>query len=81
MTGFVSYPPHANTGLFFLLTSVFLFENELPEVPEYAKMQFHMMTSLKQIKLTSFDDNVLEFQYNQCMKPSPDSLGKIAWVR
>ena len=25
----------------------FKFENKLPEVPEYAKMQFHMMTSLK----------------------------------
>ena len=25
----------------------FLFENKLPEVPEYAKMQFHMMMSLK----------------------------------
>ena len=29
---------------FFLLITVFL--NKLPEVPEYAKMQFHMMTSL-----------------------------------
>ena len=36
-----------NNGFFFLLTTVFLFENKLPEVPEYAKMQFHMMTSLK----------------------------------
>ena len=25
----------------------FLFENKIPEVYEYAKMQFHMMTSLK----------------------------------
>ena len=31
--------------------------------------------------MTSLDDNVCEFQYNQCMKPSRDSLGKIAWVR
>ena len=31
--------------------------------------------------MTSLDDNVREFQYNQCMKPSHDSLGKIAWVR
>ena len=25
----------------------FLFENKLPEIPEYAKMQFHLMTLLK----------------------------------
>ena len=43
---FLSYP-HMNIGFFFSLTTVFLFENKLPEVPEYAKMQFHMMTSLK----------------------------------
>ena len=44
---FLSYP-HMNNGFFFLLTTVFLlFENKLPEVPEYAKIQFHMMTSLK----------------------------------
>ena len=44
---FLSYP-HTNNGLFFLLTTVFiyLFQNKLPEVPEYAKMQFHMMTLL-----------------------------------
>ena len=42
----LQYCPHTNTcnGLFFLLITVFL--NKLPEVPEYAKMQFHMMTSL-----------------------------------
>ena len=43
---FLSYP-HTNNGFFFLLTTVLLFENKLPEVPEYAKMQFHMMTPLK----------------------------------
>ena len=43
---FLSYP-HTNNGFFFLLTTVFLFENKLPEVPEYTKMQFHKMTSLK----------------------------------
>ena len=32
---FLSYP-HTNNGLFFLLTTVFLFKNKLPEVPEYA---------------------------------------------
>ena len=47
----LSYP-HTNNGLFFLLTTVFvlflffLFKNKLPEVPEYAKIQFHMMASL-----------------------------------
>ena len=43
---FLSYP-HKNNGFFFWLIAVFLFENKLPEVPEYAKMQLHMMTSLK----------------------------------
>ena len=38
------YYPHTKNGFFFLLTAVFL--NKLPEVLEYAKMQFHMMTSL-----------------------------------
>ena len=48
---FLSYP-HMNIGFFFLLTTVFiylfiyLFQNNLAEVPEYAKMQFHMMTLL-----------------------------------
>ena len=43
---FLSYPL-TNNGFFFLLTTVFLFENKLPKGPEYAKMQFHMMKSLK----------------------------------
>ena len=43
---FLSYP-HRNNGFFFLLATVFFFFNNLPEVPEYTKMQFHMMTSLK----------------------------------
>ena len=44
---FLSYP-HTNNGFFFLLTTVFiyLFLNKLPEVPEYAKMQFHMIDLL-----------------------------------
>ena len=29
-----------------LFLFIFLFYNKLPEVPEYAKMQFHMMTLL-----------------------------------
>ena len=41
---FPSYP-HTNNGFFFLLTTAFLLKNKLPEVPEYAKIQFHMMTS------------------------------------
>ena len=40
---FLSYP-HMNNGFSFLLTTVFLFKNKLPEVPENAKIQFHMMT-------------------------------------
>ena len=39
-TDFLSYP-HKNNGFFFLLTTVFKLE-----VPEYAKMQFLMMTLL-----------------------------------
>ena len=45
---FLSYP-HTNNGFFFLLTTVFIYlsiYNTLPEVPEYAKMQFHMMSLL-----------------------------------
>ena len=41
---FLSYP-HTNNGIF-LLTTVFLFKDKLPEVPEYVQIQFHMMTSL-----------------------------------
>ena len=44
----LSYP-HTNNGFFFLLTTVFIYlsiYNTLPEVPEYAKMQFHMMSLL-----------------------------------
>ena len=37
---------HMNNGFFFLLTIVFLIYLLLPEVTEYAKMQFHMMTLL-----------------------------------
>ena len=42
---FLSYH-HTNSGFFFLLITVFLlFIHKLPEVHEYAKIQFHMMTS------------------------------------
>ena len=42
----LSYP-HTNNGFFFLFTTVFfLFKNKLQEVPQYTKIQFHMMTSL-----------------------------------
>ena len=44
---------HTNNGLFLLLTTVFIYSfnyyfllNKFPEVPEYAKMQFHMRTLL-----------------------------------
>ena len=39
---FISHP-HTNYGFLFLL--IILFENKLPEVPEYAEMQCYMMTS------------------------------------
>ena len=45
---FLSYP-HTNNGFFFLLTTfvyIYFFQNKLPEVTEYAKMQFHMMPLL-----------------------------------
>ena len=48
---FLSYP-NTNNGYFFLSTSFYSFayffkkKNKLPEVPEYAKMQFHMMSLL-----------------------------------
>ena len=46
--GIILSYPHTNNGFFFLLTTVFiyLFLNKLTEVPEYPKMQFHMMTLL-----------------------------------
>ena len=39
---------YTNNGFFFLLTTgfIYLFQNKLSEVPEYAKMQFHMVTLL-----------------------------------
>ena len=50
---FLSYP-HTNNGFFnlaqycFYLFNLFIFilKNKLPEVPEYSKIQFHMMTLL-----------------------------------
>ena len=46
---FLSYP-QTNYEFVFLLTTVFFVYlfilNKLPEAPEYAKMQFHMMTFL-----------------------------------
>ena len=47
---FLSYL-HTNNGFFFLLTTAVLFIylfvlKKLLEVPEYAKVQFHMMTLL-----------------------------------
>ena len=40
--------PHTNNGFPFLAHHCFIFliYNKLPEDPEYAKMQFHMMTLL-----------------------------------
>ena len=42
---FLSYP-HTNNGFFFLLTTVLVWGIRFFKVPEYAKMQFHMMTLL-----------------------------------
>ena len=42
----LSYP-HTNKRLIFLAHHCFFYLNKLPEVPAYAKMQFHMMTLLK----------------------------------
>ena len=77
---FLSYP-HTNIGFFFLLTSTVLylkisFQKSLNTL-RYNFTWWHNFNITK----TSLDDNVCEFQYNQCMKPSRDSLGKIAWVR
>ena len=45
-TIYQSYP-HINNGFFSCSPLFFLFENKLPNVSEYAKIQFHMMKSLK----------------------------------
>ena len=52
---FLSYP-YTNNGFHFLLTTVFiyLFSNNLPEVPDYAKMQFHMVRLLDVLGNISF---------------------------
>ena len=45
---FLSFP-HMNNGFFFLLATGFIYLfilNKLAEVPQYAKMQFYMMTLL-----------------------------------
>ena len=38
--------PQTNNDFFLAHHCFFLFKNKLPEVPGYAKIQFHMMTSL-----------------------------------
>ena len=43
---FLSYP-YTNKDPFSCSPLFFMFLNKLPEVPQYAKMQLHMMTSLK----------------------------------
>ena len=78
-TDFLSYP-HWNNGFFFLLTTVFFFKISFQKFLNKLRCNFTWWCHLN-ITMTSLDDNVREFQYNQCMKPSRDSLGKIAWVR
>ena len=49
MDGFFLSYPHTNNGLFscsLLFLFIHLCYNKLPEVLEYAKMQFHMMMLL-----------------------------------
>ena len=60
------YPTLTGIIDLFLAHHCFWFLNKLQEVPEYAKMQLHMMTSLKHNN-DVFDDLVREFKYNQCM--------------
>ena len=40
------YPTLTRIMDFFSCSPLFFIVNKLPEVPEYAKMQFHMVTSL-----------------------------------
>ena len=63
---FLSYP-HTNNGFFFLLTTVFiyLFQNKLPEVPEYAKKQFHMMTLLDVLGNTTISPRIVRPDLDQ----------------
>ena len=43
---FLSFP-HTNNGFFFLpISDFFIYLFKLPEVPEYAKIQFHMLVVL-----------------------------------
>ena len=42
---FLSYA-HTKNGVFLLHLFICLFQNKLPEVSDYAKMQFHMMALL-----------------------------------
>ena len=44
--GRIFYPTLTRIMVSFSCSPLFLFKNKLPEVPEYAKIQFHMMTSL-----------------------------------
>ena len=41
------YPTFTRIMDYFPCSPLFLFSNKLPKAPEYAKMQLHMMTSLK----------------------------------
>ena len=53
---FLSYS-HTNNGFFSSLLStvfIYLLKKKLPEVPEYAKMQFHMMMLLDVLGKTAW---------------------------
>ena len=76
---FQSYP-HTNNEFVFLLTTVlFILKISLQKSLNTLRYNFIRLRHLN-ITITSLD-NVREFQYNQCMLLSYDSLGKIAWVR
>ena len=69
----LSYP-HTNNGFFFLLTTVFLFKNKLPGVPENAKIQFHMVTSF-------YNNNDLTTMCVSSITTNVLSPRVTAWVR
>ena len=76
---FLSYP-HTNNGFFLLLTTVFYLKISFQKSMNTLIYNFTWCRHFN-IAMTSLDKHVREFQYNQCMYPSHDSLGKIAWVR
>ena len=69
-----------NNGFFFLLTTVFYFKISFQKSLNTLRFNFTWWRHFN-ITMTSLDDHVHEFQYNQHTESSRDSLGKIARVR